>query len=176
MAVLGRVAQRQKLTATNTKMKTSKLTLVAAIALGGLMVCGPITQAQDKPATPPSAPGDATTPPPGGRRGNNMMQTMFDRLNLTPDQQAKVKPVIADQQQKMRALREDKALSQQERRDKIKEIIDATDAKLKEILTPDQYTKLQDFRKQARSRGRRPGLPGGAGGTPPAAPKPNSNQ
>jgi periplasmic protein CpxP/Spy len=145
-------------------MKSQKLGLIAAIALGGLMACGPIARAQDSTNTPPPAGGDNANPRPP-RRGNPM-QAILAKLDLTADQKEKIKPIMSDVREKMTALREDTSLSREDRRDKMKTINDAADAKLKEILTPDQYTKFLDLRKQMM--GRRPGGPAG-GATPPPA-------
>lgn len=135
------------------------------LALGGLMICGPAAFAQDKPATPPPAAGGDT--PPAGRRGNRAgPQAILSQLDLTADQKDKIKPVLADQREKVTGLSSD--LSREDRRAKMKEINDATDAKLKDILTADQFTKYQELRKQ--QGGRRRNADGGTPPTPPPAP------
>jgi Spy/CpxP family protein refolding chaperone len=144
-------------------MKRNKLGMLTMLALGGLMVCGPATFAQDKPTTPPPpAGGDAPTPP---RRGRNAgLQAILDKLDLTDDQKEKVKPILADYREKMTGLRD---LAQEERRPKMKEINEAVDAKIKDVLTADQFAKYQDARKQGGRRN--------AGGTPPPpAPAPDA--
>ncbi|HWF18544.1 MAG TPA: hypothetical protein VG754_04725 [Verrucomicrobiae bacterium] len=163
-------AERQQLIQ---KMKSTKLGIIAAIALGGLMACGPIALAQDKPATPPAS-GDNSTPPPRGPRGRgNPMQGILNKLDLTADQKEKVKPIVEDQGKQMRALFQDNSLSQEDRQAKRKSIMDATDAKLKDILTPDQFTKYQDMRKQMM--GRRGQRGPGAGGPPAGSTPPKSD-
>src|ERR1700719_4006541 len=139
-------------------MKRNKLGIVAILALTGLMACGPVAFAQDKPATPPPGGDSGTTPP---RRGRNNIQALLDKLDLTSEQKDKVKPIIADQTQKMRDLRQDTSLSQEDRRAKMKELNEGLDAKMKEVLTADQFTKYQELRKQAAA-GRR-GQAGGDG-------------
>ena len=135
------------------------------------MACEPLALAQDKPATPPAAGGDTTPAPraPGGRRGAGL-QGILDKLDLTDAQKDKVKPIIADVTEKMGALRGDTSLSREDRMAKIKEINDAADAKLKDILTADQYTKFQDLRKQMGG-GRRRQQGGDAAPAAPAPPK-----
>lgn len=133
------------------------------IALGGLMVCGPATFAQDKPATPPAAGGDAGAPAARGR--NAGIQGILKQLDLNDDQKEKVKPVLADYREKMTSLR-DSNPSQEDRRSKMKEINEGVDAKLKDILTADQFTKYQDLRKQMTGRRRN-----GGETTPPPAPE-----
>ena len=148
-------------------MKPNKSRILAVIALGGLMVCVPLARAQDKPApTPPAAGGDsnAPRPPRGGRNA------IYDQLDLSTEQKDKIKPILADQREKMGALRGDTSLSQEDRRAKMKEITDATDAKLKDILTADQFTKLHELRKQMGGRRGQGGGAGGTGGAPAAPP------
>ncbi|HZV35432.1 MAG TPA: hypothetical protein VFB72_12740 [Verrucomicrobiae bacterium] len=151
-------------------MKANKLGLIAAIALGGLMACGPIARAQDKATPPPPAGGDNTTPPPRARRGRgNALQAMLAKLDLTDEQKEKAKPVVEDHNKQMRDLFQDSSLSREDKRDKMKTINEATNAKLKEILTADQYTKLLDLEKQMMNRPRRGGEGGGPGTPPPPA-------
>ena len=143
------------------------------VALGGLMAYAPIAGAQDstapKPATPP--PADGSTPPPRARRGapGGQLQAILNKLDLTDDQKDKVKPIVKDQTEKLSALRADSSLSREDQRAKMKEITDATDVKLKAILTPEQFTKFQDLKKTMGRPGR-PAPPAGAGD---AAPKQN---
>jgi protein CpxP len=149
-------SNKRKTATTNKKMKRSKLGILAILALGGLMACGPVALAQDKPATPPPAGGDTAPPPRGGGRGAGL-QAILDKLDLTADQKEKVKPILAGIREKMQALRDDTALSREDRMAKIKEINDAAAAKLKDILTADQYTKFEELRKQMAPGRRRQG-------------------
>ena len=132
-------------------------TLALAALVAGSLLAGTALQAQDAPKEkPPGGP---------GMRGRPNMEQIAKDLNLTDDQKTKLKAAMEDQQAKMKALREDTSLSQEDRRAKMKEIRDAMQAKIKEILTPEQLAKWQEQMKQ---RGRPPGGPGGkpaAGGS-----------
>lgn len=153
-------------------MKATKLNLIAAIALGGLMACGPVALAQDNATPPPPAGGDNAQPPPRANRRGGGIQAMLAKLDLSDDQKTKVKPIVEDHNKQMRDLFQDSTLSREDRRDKMKTINDGTNAKLKDILTADQYTKYLDLQKQMMNRRR-----GGAGGgTPPPPAKPDNNQ
>jgi Spy/CpxP family protein refolding chaperone len=158
-------------------MKVKKMTLIAALAVGSLLVLNPALLAQDSTNTPPPGAPPAGGPPGGGPgmrgRGPSLEQLTKD-LDLTPDQQPKVKAVLDDQMQKMRDLRQDDSLSQDDKRAKGKTIRDEATAKLKEILTPEQFDKWQKISQ----RNRRPGGPGGSppgGNPPPAGDKPPQN-
>jgi protein CpxP len=149
-------------------MKRNKLSILAIVALGGLMACGPIASAQDAtpPAKPTTPPADGTTPPPRRGRGPNI-QAILDKLDLTADQKDKAAPVVKEFNDKMAALRADSSLAQEDRRPKMKEIRDAFTAKMKTILTPEQFTKFEELSKQGM---RPPGAPGAPSAVP-TAPK-----
>lgn len=152
-------------------MKITKMTLITALALGGLLTLSPAGLADDATNTPPSAP-PAGGPPPGGPRGPGMRSRpdfgrIAEQLNLTDDQKPKVKAILDDQQEQMRGLWQDQDMSREDRMAKMKSIREDTDAKLKAVLTADQFQKFQDMRP--RMGGPRNGPPGG---TPPGAPPP----
>jgi periplasmic protein CpxP/Spy len=145
-------------------MKRNKVSILAIVALGGLMACGPIANAQD--TNTPAAPAAPQRPGPGRGRG---IQAILDKLDLTADQKEKVTAAMKEQTDKMMALRNDSSIAQEDRRPKAKEIRDAFTAKLKTILTPEQYTKFEELSKQGMR-------PPGAPPTAPAAPKAPSTQ
>jgi hypothetical protein len=148
-----------------TFMKITKMTLIAALAVGGLLALSPALRADDATNTPPGAP-PAGGPPPGDRgpgmrgRGPNF-DMLVQRLALTDDQKPKVMAILDDQREKMRGLREDQDLSREDRMAQMKSIREETDAKLKAVLTDDQFQKFQEMRP------RRDGPPGGPPGGPP---------
>lgn len=125
-------------------MRTHSLRL--ALAAATLTTAGLTAQAAT-PATPPQ-----TTPPQTGQtgQGGNRGADLFKDLNLSADQQTKVDALLAD----MRAQR---ATMQGPPSDADRQAMQARratlEAKLKEILTPEQYTKYQRLRPQ---RGQRP--------------------
>src|SRR5690349_1026473 len=106
----------------------NKLRLVAALAVGGLLACATVTSAQDAPKEK-------------GPTGEQRVERMNTELNLTADQKTKVTALFEDSQKKMRELRQDTSLSQEERREKMRPMREAEDKKLKEILTPEQWEK-----------------------------------
>ena len=130
-------------------MKLNKMTLIAALALGGLLTLGTAANAQDATTNTPAA-----TPPPMRPRQPGIDQ-LAKILALTDEQKTNVQAVLKDQRQQMGDLRKDTTLTQEDRRAKMKDIRDATTAKMKDILTPEQFAKYQRMMPQ----GRRPGLP-----------------
>jgi Spy/CpxP family protein refolding chaperone len=68
------------------------------------------------------------------------------RLNLTPDQTAKIEPIIADRQQKISALRANTQLTPEDRKKQVHAIHQETEQQLAGILTPDQLQQLKSMR------------------------------
>ncbi|HXR48017.1 MAG TPA: hypothetical protein VN784_11320 [Candidatus Limnocylindrales bacterium] len=163
-------------------MRATKMTLIAALAVGSLLTLSPALRADDATNSPPATP-PAGGPPPGDRgpgmrgRGPNF-DMIAQRLNLTDDQKPKVKEILDGRQEQMRDLfQNNQDMSREDRMAKMKSIREDTDAKLKAVLTADQFEQWQKM--EARMRGPRNGPPGGPppgeGGTnAPAAPPPQT--
>jgi periplasmic protein CpxP/Spy len=145
-------------------MKSTKM--IAMIAVGGLLALAPALFAADTNTPPTSAPSGA--PPAGGRmRGGFTIEQLTTNLTLTADQIPKVKAVLDDQRKKMSDLMQDSSLSQDDRRTQMQAIRADVAAKMKEILTDDQFAKFQKMRPGGRR-------PGGGNGAPPAGAPPQT--
>jgi Spy/CpxP family protein refolding chaperone len=102
----------------------------------------------------------------GGRRGPGpdpakMLETMSERLDLTPDQEEKIKTIFEEQAEKMREMR-DSGKQGNERSamfEKMTKIREESDKKIAEVLTPeqlDEYKKMQEERRGPMGGGRGP--------------------
>jgi Spy/CpxP family protein refolding chaperone len=109
-------------------MKRNFLTLTAAglIVLGGFAV----VQAQGHH-------GD-------GARGHGL-ERLTEGLDLTPDQQAKVQPMINQAQPQIAAIH-------REAMQKMKAVVENTASQIRPLLTPEQQKKLDDNQKAHRGR------------------------
>ncbi len=114
------------------------------------------------------APLSHRAPPGGGRRGGVTIEQLTERLKLTPDQVEKIKPILADQQTQMGALRGDTSLSQDDRMSKMMKIRTDSTTKINAVLTPDQQTEYKKMQAEMMQRG--PGGGGGGGGAPAGPP------
>jgi Spy/CpxP family protein refolding chaperone len=128
-------------------MKLNKTFALAALVAGSLFAGSVALQAQDNTNTPP-----AGAPPGGGMRARPNFDTIAKQLELTDDQKPKVKAIFDDMQQKQRDLRADTSVAPEDKRAKAKEIRDAATAKLKDILTPEQFAKWQKMGPGMRQR------------------------
>jgi len=123
-------------------MRINKLSLVASVALGALMACGTLANAQD-------------TKDNGGKKGGRApmlsVEERMDRLTkdlgLTDDQKPKIKAVLEEQDKKRQELR---GIPRDERASKMQALMDEQDKKFKEILKPDQYEKWEKLRDKMR--------------------------
>ena len=105
--------------------------------------------AQTAPAQPPSAQQNA---PSTASPNSAQAQANEDNpLNLTDEQKAKLRPIIADENQQMEALRNDNSMSQAQKIDKANQIRAQASPKIKAVLTPEQLQKLAQL-QQDRAR------------------------
>lgn len=133
------------------------MTLLTAFALGSLLTLSLAAFAQDATNTPP--PAGSRPPGPGARGRGPNFDMIAQRLNLTDDQKPKVKAIFDEQRQKMRDLRNNQDLSRDDRMAQMQTIRKDTDAKLKDVLTADQFKQWQEM--ESKMRGPRNGPPGG---------------
>lgn len=136
--------------------------MIAALVAGSVFAADIAVRAQNSTNTPP-----AGGPPGGGQRGRGgpSIEMLTTNLSLTADQIPKVKAALDEQRQKMGELRNE--TDQEVRRTKMQALRTDTTAKMKEILTAEQFAKYEKM--GPGMRGNRPpgGAPGGAGAPPP---------
>ncbi len=106
----------------------------------------------------------------GGRRGpmspDDQLKRMTKDLNLTADQQAKIKPILVDGQKKMEDARNDSSADRPTMRGKMMQIRKDTNDQVRALLDDKQKEKFdkQEQERQDQMQNRRGGGPGGAGG------------
>src|SRR5512146_1215486 len=75
---------------------------------------------------------------------DDVVQRLGEKLNLSDDQKAQIKPIIADRQQKMQALRSDTSLRRGQKGRQMKSIMEDSDKKINAILTADQQKQYAE--------------------------------
>lgn len=88
---------------------------------------------------------------------DQMLQRMTRQLNLTSDQQDKIRPILESQSKQMQDLRQDTSLTRQDRMSKMRQIHDSTMSQIKGVLNPDQQQKLEKMNHRGGPRGPRTG-------------------
>lgn len=129
-------------------MKMSKISILATLAAGALFALTPSLRAEDQPAKPAAGEHPAGGPR-GGQRGD-MLKEMAEKLNLTADQKTKLQEALKSQRDNRKDLKD---ATPEERRTAMKEGREKMDAKIKEILTPEQYAKWEKIRQENRPAG-----------------------
>ena len=151
-------------------------TRLCTLALSGLLALGTTAAlAQDNPP-PPQDQNQAGPPPQGpGGRGMRMdpdrqLAHLTRELSLTTDQQAQIKPLLVERQQKIQALMQDQSVAPEDRHAQMRTIAEGTNNSIKALLTEDQKQKFAEMQQRMRRNGR--------GGPPPppdgSAPQPQN--
>jgi len=113
---------------------------ISGLLATGLTLCSAAAFAQqDTPAPDASAQQGGHRQPP---TPDEQVARMTKRYNLSSDQQSQIKPILANQQQQMQALRLDSSLSQEDRMAKVKSIRDDSSAKISALLNDSQKQKF----------------------------------
>jgi Spy/CpxP family protein refolding chaperone len=84
------------------------------------------------------------------------LQHMTRMLNLTSDQQEKIKPILENEQTQMQSLHQDSSLAPADRRSKMQELRQNTNQQINGVLTPDQqqkWSQMQEHRHEHMGHG-----------------------
>lgn len=139
-------------------MNRSLLTAALVLALGtGAALAQQAPPPQDGPQGPPM---HHHQPNP-----QREAERLARRLNLTPDQTAKLEPVLASHQQQMEAIHNNGQLTQQDARMQMRALQKSMHDQLAAILTPEQIQQMKEMRRGPHGpggpRGQFPGQPQG---------------
>ena len=89
-----------------------------------------------------------SVPDPTGEVGEGkgkMLESLTKELDLTADQVTKIKEIFKESRPQMKALHEDASMDKKAKRAKMKEVREATHAKIRPILTAEQAVKFDAF-------------------------------
>jgi hypothetical protein len=151
------------------KANLRKLFLVGAACL---LVCVTDARAQGNAASTPPAPAPGDHSPQARAARSAALQKMLSNFTLTPLQRAQVNEALLSQGRRIVALRTDPTVNESNSLDKIREIIDSTDATLKGIFSPEQYKMWIEATKDLRPPGTSSAATNNAAAPKPSAPKP----
>src|SRR5579864_5588384 len=125
------------------KLCWSMLTILVVLA-ACLLLTG---QTNAAPQTPPQA-HEAV----GASSPEAHLQMLSEKLNLTEDQKAKLKPVLQDQAQQMKAVRDDTSLTPEQKAAKKKAIHETTHDQINAVLTPEQQEKFKEMKNEGMEK------------------------
>jgi Spy/CpxP family protein refolding chaperone len=101
---------------------------------------------------------DSNLPVSGGKKPDARqralwsMRELSEKLNLTDAQKAAIKPILANDANEIKAVRQDGSLSKEQKMAKVKEIRESSIKQINAILTPDQQEKFAELRGEARQK------------------------
>jgi periplasmic protein CpxP/Spy len=122
----------------------SKLSLIAAMALGGLVASSTLATAQQ----------DA--PKKKGRMSvEQQMERYNTELSLTAEQKPKVEAVLKETNKKMQEIFNDSSIERSQMREKMQPIREEQNKKMKAILTDEQFKKYEDLQQKMGKKGKK---------------------
>src|ERR1700739_2371794 len=126
---------------------------IGTIAFAGILfigISGVAATAQDKSNQDNSMQAQAFGP--GGHHRpmdvDSELAHLTKELDLTPDQQKQIRPLLEAHQQKEQVLHQDQSLSRDELRTKAHAISDETHKQIEVFLTDEQKQKVKEMRKR----------------------------
>jgi Spy/CpxP family protein refolding chaperone len=120
---------------------------ILMVLTAGLLLAG---QTYPAPQTSSSTPqqGSAMGGHPDAMSPQAHLLMLSEKLNLTDDQKAKLKPILEDQAQQMKAVRDDTSLSQEQRKAKKKALHESFHDQINGVLTPEQQAKWKQMKPE----------------------------
>jgi hypothetical protein len=89
-------------------------------------------------------------PSPEKQEAMQKLEKLSAELQLTPQQKKQMLPIMMEEAKKMKAIKTDTSLGPLQKVMQMKEAGNAADAKIKPILSADQYQKFEQIRTQER--------------------------
>lgn len=133
----------------NTRLKIVSLCLTLAVAFV------PTLKAQSESGDAPHAKRERGPGGPGGPGGR--LQMLAEELELTADQKAKIGPMLKNEAEQLKAIHDDKSLSDDQKKEKAKAVREEGRKSISAVLTPEQAKKLSEMRPRGpRGGGDRP--------------------
>ena len=80
------------------------------------------------------------------------LEAVAKQLNLTPDQERQLLPILQAEEPKLQAIKNDQSLSRAEKFQRLRAVHDELNPQVKAILTPPQYQQLQVIRHKRRAQ------------------------
>jgi Spy/CpxP family protein refolding chaperone len=135
---------------------------LALLAVSFALVMGSSAIAQDAASSTPSAtaatPKAAKKAKSGGAAANKAeaeLASLTESLSLTEDQQAKIKPILADQSSKIHGGGKKGGASGDDVKAKNKAIRDDANKQIRALLTPDQQKTFDGLKKSGNGGGKK---------------------
>jgi protein CpxP len=83
---------------------------------------------------------------------DDQLKHLSAKLNLSDDQQAKLKPILEDQRKQMEQIHNDTSLSREDQFSKMRELRQNSDTQIKSVLNEEQQKNFDKMREEQRGR------------------------
>jgi len=131
-------------------MKSFLKQLLVLSAMAAFSVVTPLVSAQAPDSAENKAQQDtAQSSAQQADNAESKLQQISTQLNLSEEQKTKLKPILQDEVDQLKALKSDTSASSQDKLQKAKEIRASHKQQIDAILTPEQKEKWQQMRQQA---------------------------
>ena len=130
-------------------MKSFIKQMLAVVAIGAMSLVTPALIAQTQDNAENKSQDTAQSNVPGQESADSKLQQISQQLNLSEDQKTKLKPILQDEVDQLKALKSDTSASSQEKLQKAKDIRASHKQQIDAILTPEQKEKWQQMKQQA---------------------------
>jgi hypothetical protein len=138
-----------------TKSYISRIAMAASLGISVLPALTPSAQPQTRPwwfygcpkGVVAQIPGDV--PGPGTAGWTQYQSCLQQNLSVSPQQSAQIAPILANEGQKVIAIRNNNSLSDAQKIQEVKTLQNQADPQLKAVLSSAQYDKLKVVRYQA---------------------------
>lgn len=77
------------------------------------------------------------------------LQKLSSALNLTDDQKTEIKPILQREVQKLKAIRNDPSMNDEQKRAQAQDVHAAAHSEIQSLLTPKQQQKLEQMKNDA---------------------------
>lgn len=92
--------------------------------------------------------------PHGPMSADEHLQMLSQRLNLTDEQKAKIKPIIEEHLQQRQAIMKDESLTPEQKHSKMQASGDAAHSKIEALLNDDQKKQFAEMMKDMHGQGK----------------------
>ncbi|MGH8160368.1 MAG: hypothetical protein ACREPQ_19820 [Rhodanobacter sp.] len=124
-------------------LRLALLSFALSLASSGAVMAQPFQDTATPTDSTPSAPSHHTPDP------QHQIARLSRKLQLTPDQAAKIEPILQSRQQQMQQLRADTTLAPRDRRAKMRTLMQDSNNQVQAVLTDSQKQQYQQMQQQA---------------------------
>jgi Spy/CpxP family protein refolding chaperone len=111
----------------------------------------------------------------GANRVAAHLRWLGEQLNLTENQKNRLKPILMEERQKIRCVRQDSEIPKDQKMEKVQAIHDSFRPQINDVLTPEQREKYEKLEERARERWQQ-AKTGGSATAPRQQPHDNSDE